>query len=78
MGDTVATASLSVQTLNHLDWLGGGSYHLVMFQIHGVTHTAPESSLVRGRFCPILFENLIDPILSDREEIGWPELFSDY
>ncbi|KAH8688648.1 hypothetical protein BGW36DRAFT_421245 [Talaromyces proteolyticus] len=77
VGDTVATASLSVQSLNKLDWLGGGSYDLIMFQIHGVKHTAPDGSVIHGRFCPVLFENLADPILSGREELGWPKLFSE-
>ena len=75
--DTVATASFSVQTLKNMPWLAGGSYDLIAFAIHGVQYTERSGKVTRGSFCPVLFENLADPILSGREELGFPKLFSD-
>lgn len=75
--DTVALASLSVQSLDNIPWLGGGGYQLMMFQIHGVKYTKSDGSYTCGRFCPVLFENLADTILSGRDELGWPKLYSE-
>lgn len=32
---------------------------------------------VRGRLCAVLWENLADPIISGREEIGQPKLYAE-
>lgn len=53
---------------------------MVTFHIHGVQYRRrddDDGSMVQGSYCPVLFENLTDPILSGREELGWPKLFSD-
>ena len=75
--DTVAHASFSVQTLKNLPWLAGGSYDLLALYIHDVKYTKHSGESVQGSFCPVMFENLADPILSGREELGFPKLFSD-
>ncbi|SLM35927.1 Acetoacetate decarboxylase beta barrel domain [Lasallia pustulata] len=75
--DTVALASLSVQTLSNLDWLAGGSYDLLALYVHGVEYTTSTGEKLSGSYCPVMFENLTDPILSGREELGFPKLFSD-
>lgn len=76
--DTVAQASVSIQSIQNLPWLGGRGYDLVMFHLHGVQYRRRDNgSTIQGSYCPVLFENLADPILSGREELGWPKLFSD-
>ena len=75
--DTVAQASFSVETLENMAWLGGGSYDLLGFYIHDVQYTTRSGETLHGSYCPVMFENLTDPILSGREELGYPKLYSD-
>lgn len=73
---SVAFASFSQTTLHKMDWLGGGGYNHLGLYIHGVQYTKKDGSVVKGAYMPILFENLADPILSGREELGMPKLYS--
>ncbi|KAF2195065.1 FAD-binding domain-containing protein, partial [Zopfia rhizophila CBS 207.26] len=72
---TVAYASFSQTTLNGMHWLGGGGYRHFGLYIHGVQYTRKDGSVVHGTYLPILFENLTDPIVSGREELGMPKLY---
>lgn len=73
---SVAFASFSQTTLHKMDWLGGGGYNHIGLYIHGVQYTKQDGSVVKGAYLPILFENLADPIVSGREELGIPKLYS--
>lgn len=91
--DTVATASFSLEALEHLEWLGGRGYALFALYIHGLLYKLADGQTVKGTYCPIMFENQTDPILTGmtfhtnsylscltqtgREELGLPKLFSD-
>ncbi|KAF2113756.1 hypothetical protein BDV96DRAFT_601233 [Lophiotrema nucula] len=74
---TVVEASFSVTTLDNLGWLGGRGYSHFGLYIHGVQYKKVNGKIVQGTYLPILFENLADPILSGREELGMPKLFCD-
>ncbi|GAM41708.1 hypothetical protein TCE0_042r15031 [Talaromyces pinophilus] len=74
--DTVAYATFSQTTLNKLDWLGGSGYNHIGLYIHGVEYTREDGSVVKGAYLPILFESLTDPIISGREELGMPKIYS--
>lgn len=74
---TVACATFSVTTLGSLDWLGGKGYSHFGLYIHGVEYKKETGDVVRGTYLPILFENLADPILSGREELGMPKLYCE-
>ncbi|EME78798.1 uncharacterized protein MYCFIDRAFT_178899 [Pseudocercospora fijiensis CIRAD86] len=75
---TIAYASFSQTTLNKMQWLGGSGYNHIGLYIHGVQYTKPDedSTSVSGTYMPILFESLTDPIVSGREELGMPKLYS--
>lgn len=73
---TVAYASFAQHTFSGLDWLGGGGYHLLGFYIHGVEYFGPDGEEFHGTHVPVLFESLADPILSGREELGMPKLYT--
>ncbi|KAH7376644.1 hypothetical protein B0T11DRAFT_335786 [Plectosphaerella cucumerina] len=72
---TAAFATLSQTTLNKMEWLGGSGYRHMGLYIHGVQYTQKDGTTIDGTFLPVLFENLADPILSGREELGMPKLF---
>lgn len=73
---TVATATFSQTLLNGMDWLGGGGYRHLGLYIEGVQYTKANGEVVSGTYLPILFESLADPIVSGREELGMPKLYS--
>ena len=75
--DTVAHATFAATQLDNLEWLGGRGYSHFGLYIHGVQYTKDNGETVTGTYLPLLFENLTDPILSGREELGFPKLFAE-
>ncbi|RMD44997.1 hypothetical protein DV735_g78, partial [Chaetothyriales sp. CBS 134920] len=73
---TVAYASFSCTTLNRMEWLGGTGYNHIGLYIHGVEFERADGSVLNGAYMPILFESLTDPIVSGREELGMPKLYT--
>ncbi|KAH6684675.1 hypothetical protein B0J14DRAFT_573368 [Halenospora varia] len=73
---TVAYASFSQTTLNKMEWLGGSGYKHIGLYVHGVEYEKKDGSVVSGSYLPILFESLTDPIVSGREELGMPKLYT--
>ena len=59
-----------------MEWLGGSGYNHLGLYIHGVEYVKKDGTTVSGSYLPILFENLTDPIVSGREELGMPKLYS--
>jgi 2-polyprenyl-6-methoxyphenol hydroxylase-like FAD-dependent oxidoreductase len=73
---TVAYASFSQTTLNKMEWLGGSGYSHLGLYIHGVEYVKADGGVVSGTYMPLLFESLTDPIVSGREELGMPKLYT--
>lgn len=73
---TVAFASFTQTTLNKMEWLGGSGYNLIGLYIHGVEYMKEDGTIVKGSYMPVLFESLADPIVTGREELGMPKLYS--
>lgn len=74
---TVAFASFSVTTLDKMAWLGGGGYNHFGFYIHGVQYKRRDGTTVDGTYIPVLFENLTDPIVTGRDELGMPKIYCE-
>lgn len=75
--DTVVEVGFTVESFKNLAWLGGGGYDLLAFYVYNVCFRNSGGQAIRGTYCPVVFENLADPILSGREELGYPKIFSD-
>jgi acetoacetate decarboxylase len=75
--DTVVYATFAATQLDNLEWLGGRGYSHFGLYIHGVQYTKDNGETITGTYLPVLFESLTDPILSGREELGFPKLFAD-
>lgn len=73
---TIAYANFSHTTLNGMDWLSGGGYRHLGLYIEDVQYKKANGEVVKGTYMPILFENLADPIISGREELGMPKLYT--
>lgn len=74
---SVAYCTFSQTTLNGLEWLGGQGYHSLSLLIHGVEYTGSDGRTATGAYLPVIFENLADSIVAEREESGRPAIFSD-
>ncbi|KAI2470682.1 hypothetical protein F4781DRAFT_389442 [Annulohypoxylon bovei var. microspora] len=75
--DQSAYVTIAPKRLDNLEWLAYRGYNLFTFFIHGVQYTAPNGVTRKGTFLPVLWEDLADPIISGREELGFPKLFAD-
>ena len=73
---TNAYCSFSCTTLNKMEWLGGTGYSHIGLYIHGVEYEKPDGTVISGTYMPLLFESLTDPIVSGREELGMPKLYT--
>lgn len=73
---SVAYATFSLTTLDGLDWLAGGGYNHFGLYIHGVEYKQSNGEIKKGDYLPVLFEDFTDPIISGREELGFPKIFS--
>ena len=72
----MAYVTFSQTSLKGLDWLAGGGYDHLGLYIHGTEYNQLNGEGMKGSYLPVLFENLADPIISGREEIGFPKVFS--
>jgi len=72
-GEPVVTVEFHV--LSGLNWLAGRGYS--MLQVRFPAKFQGVADEVTGSFLPVLWENLADPILSGREELGFAKLWCD-
>lgn len=68
-GEPVVTVAMTC--LTELEWLAGRGYNVL-----GVSFPATVSG-VTGSFLSVLWENLADPIITGREELGFSKVFCD-
>ncbi|MBO0754488.1 MAG: acetoacetate decarboxylase family protein [Bradyrhizobiaceae bacterium] len=61
--------------MTHIDWLAGRGY--TMIQLWWPVTFNGECDRVTGRFLAVMWENLADPIITGRGEVGQPKLFAE-
>jgi len=67
--------TVTIGYMKEINWLAGRGYNVV-----GVRFPAAycgREGRVSGAFTAVVWENLADPILSGREDLGWPKLYAD-
>lgn len=70
-----ARLEICVMSFRKLGWLAGRGYDIVIVRIPACwTEGQVESS---GYFVPVVWENMADPIITGREELGWSKIFAD-
>lgn len=72
-GDPVVTINCSQMT--NVDWLAGRGYSMI-----GITFPARYSGKndqVNGQFLCVLFENMCEPIITGREELGYSKVYCE-
>jgi acetoacetate decarboxylase len=73
VGDPVITVEFHYMT--DIDWLAGRGY--TMIHVWWPVMFNGEQDKTFGRFLAVMWENLADPIITGRGEIGQPKLFAD-
>jgi len=72
LGEPVLT--VSVAYLRNIGWLAGRGYNIVAVEFPIVFDG--EEGRLTGRFTPVLWESLADPIVTGREELGFSKLYA--
>lgn len=73
---TICEATMLVNTLDGMTWLGGGGYNIFWLELHGIKYTKRDGEEMYGSFLPVLFEDCADPIVTGRDDLGLPKLYS--
>lgn len=68
-------ATFSVTRLGNLEWLGGRGYTHFGLYVHDVVTKIGEEP-AKGDLISVLFESLADPIITGREELGFPKVYA--
>ncbi|MEO6151617.1 MAG: acetoacetate decarboxylase family protein [Croceibacterium sp.] len=69
-----ARIEVSLMVLTNIGWLAGRGYNIAMVRIPA-RWSGKES--VSGYFVPVVWESMVDPILTGRDELGWPKIFAE-
>lgn len=67
--------TLEVKNIRNIAWLGGRGYSVATVST-GVRWLGGGAAQ-DGRFKLVLWENMADPIITGREELGYPKVFGD-
>jgi hypothetical protein len=67
--------SVAVLRLRDIGWLAGRGYNIVTVSIP-VTYRGDEDT-VAGDFLAVLWESLADPVVTGRDELGFPKLWAN-
>lgn len=73
--DGEPTLRVSMTYLTNIGWLAGRGYNILMVRIPAIFEGEHET--VKGTFIPVLWESMTDPILTGREELGWPKIHAE-
>lgn len=69
-----ARLDVIVYCQKNLGWLAGRGYNIVAIRIPVLF--ASKAGPMEMNFTPVLWENMADPVLTGREELGSPKLFA--
>jgi hypothetical protein len=72
--DVEPVARLDASYMTGIPWLAGRGYNTFGLSIPAVWE---GQETIHGDFLTVLFENLADPIISGREELGWNKLWCE-
>lgn len=68
--------SVSLHEMQDIRWLAGHGYSMLVVSVR-MKYRDPVTGWRHGEFVPVLWENLGDPIITGREELGMPKLYAE-
>jgi acetoacetate decarboxylase len=72
-GEPVVTVAATYMT--EIEWLAGRGYNVLGVSFPATFHG--EQDTVTGSFLAVLWENLADPIITGREELGYAKIYCE-
>jgi hypothetical protein len=60
-----------------MEWLGGKGYNFISLLLHGVLYISDSGKVTNGTYLAVIMENLCDPIITGRDELGMPKIYSE-
>jgi hypothetical protein len=73
-GEPLLTVTMTF--MSNIGWLGGHGYSILSVGFK-IALDSKSRGKVSGTFLPVLWENLADPIITGREELGFAKLYAD-
>ena len=73
-GEPLLTVSMTFKS--NIGWLAGRGYSILRTSFR-ISHQSRTRGRVVGSFTPVLWENLADPILTGREELGFAKIYAE-
>jgi len=73
VGEPVVTVDFHYMT--GIDWLAGRGYNMIFVSWPAAFTGRREKAI--GKFLAVIWENLADPIIAGRDEIGHPKLYAE-
>jgi hypothetical protein len=67
--------TVTVSYISEIEWLAGRGYNTLGVSFPAVFHGKEDN--VSGNFLTVLWENLTDPILTGREELGFSKIYCE-
>lgn len=68
--------TVTITYMSNIGWLAGHGYAMLSVGF-SIAHSARVRGMLSGSFKPVLWENLADPIVTGREELGFAKLYAD-
>jgi Acetoacetate decarboxylase (ADC) len=73
-GEPLVTMTMTL--MSNIGWLAGRGYTILNVGFRIAHHSKSQGRLV-GHFTPVCWENLADPIMTGREELGFSKIYAD-
>lgn len=70
------TFTLTMTVMSNIGWLAGRGYSILSVGFP-IAHRSKQRGELTGNFTPVLWENLADPILTGREELGFAKIYAE-
>lgn len=66
---------ICIISFSKIGWLAGRGYDILMVRVPA--RWSEKNEQCSGYFVPVVWENMADPIITGREELGWSKVFAD-
>lgn len=69
--------TIEIKSMTNIGWLAGRGYNVVTVSTAVRREAASDDQPSEGRFKLVLWENHADPIITGREELGYPKVYAE-
>ena len=73
-GEPLLTVTMTF--MSNIGWLAGRGYAILNVGFR-ISHESKSRGTLTGTFTPVLWENLADPIMTGREELGFAKIYAE-